>query len=347
MPVYVDIFDEVLENALLVFRYAAGQRHQTYEFLVELEKELVSLLAAEAVTERQRRRVETFLQQTGKVIDRKYREIFKSFEYEQLAKYVANDMRYGIGVALGIDALYLPTDHYFKSLNSDVMLFGAPTADWWRGQSEDLQFKFSQQVRMGLQSGETNQQIINRIVGKGGEIGIMDGARKNAATLVQTSVQNVANDARRETFKANTDVITGIQQVSTLDSHTSLVCIAYSECQWDMDFKPIGKKKKPYNNGVPRHFNCRSVEVPITKTFKEMGLNIPEFKMTTRASDEGPVSADLTFDGFLKRKPQSYQDEMLGKGRADLWRAGKITLKDLVDGNGRPLTLSELKAKRR
>jgi hypothetical protein len=47
----------------------------------------------------------------------------------------------------------------------------------------------------------------------------------------------------------------------------------------------------------------------------------------------------------LKRKGVEYQNEVLGVGRADLWRAGKITLRDLVSGSGNPLTLDQLRAK--
>lgn len=346
MPVNQAVFDEVLDNALLVFRLAASERAATFERLNALEKELVAALAVEAVTTRQKRRVETFIKQIDKLIAKRYIQVQEAIEYSDIAQAVAIDIQYGLQTALGIDALYIPKPHYFASLESDVMLLGAPTADWWRGQSQDLQFKFAQQLRQGLTEGETNQQIISRIVGKNGQPGIMDTARRNAAALVQTSVQAVANDARRNTFKANNDVIKGLKQVSTLDSHTSLVCISYSECEWDLEFKPIGPKakRKPYNGGTPRHINCRSVEVPITKTFKELGLNIKEASAGTRASDEGQIDANTTFKSFLERKGKAYQDEMLGKGRADLWRAGKITLKDLVDGNGRPLTLAELQA---
>jgi hypothetical protein len=345
MPVNQGVFDEVMDNALLVFRHAASARKATVKRLQELEKELVAALAVEAITARQKRRVEAFFKETNKVIARRYQQLQLEFAYSELARTVAIDLQYGLQTVLGVDAMYLPRNSYFASLESNVMILGAPSADWWRGQSEDLQFKFAQQVRQGLANSETNQQIISRIVGKNGEPGVMETARRNAAALVQTSVQAVANDARRETFKANSDVISGIRQVSTLDSHTSLVCVAYSEAEWDLDFKPKGKNKKPYNGGVPRHFNCRSVEVPITKTFAELGLkNVPEPKFTTRASDEGQIKADTTFKNFLERKSKAYQDEMLGKGRAELWRAGKITLKDLVDGKGRPLTLAELQA---
>jgi hypothetical protein len=345
MPILQGIFDEVIDNALLVFRLAAQQRGMTVERLRKLEKVLIGKLAEEQVTKRQRRRVETFFDLVDKVIDRHYRQLQLEFDFFGISTTVAEDIQAGLRIVLGYDAINLPTTDYFKSLSSDVMIMGAPSQDWWRGQSEDLKFRFAAQVRQGLANAETNQQIINRIVGKSGQPGIMETARRNAAALVQTSVQTVANDARRATFKANSDVIKGIRQVSTLDGHTSLVCIAYSECEWDLDFKPIGPKakRKPYNGGTPRHFNCRSVEVPITKTFAELGLkNVPEPKGTTRASADGPIDVNTSFKDFLDRRGRAYQDKMLGKGRADLWRAGKITLRDLVDGNGRPLTLAEL-----
>jgi hypothetical protein len=196
-----------------------------------------------------------------------------------------------------------------------------------------------------LAFGETNQQIIKRIVGSPSVPGIMDTARANAASLVQTSVQTVANDARLATFKENSDLIKGVKQISTLDSHTSLICIAYSGGEWDLDGNPINGTTLPFNGGPPRHFNCRSVLVPITKTFRELGIPIDEPQPTTRASTDGPVSAKTTFDDFLKRKGQAFQDEVLGKGRADLWRTGKMTLSQLVNGEGNPLTLEELRSK--
>jgi hypothetical protein len=65
----------------------------------------------------------------------------------------------------------------------------------------------------------------------------------------------------------------------------------------------------------------------------------------TRASDAGQVSASLTFTGWLERQPAAKVAEILGKGRAELYRAGKITLMDLTSGAGRPLTLEQLKTK--
>jgi hypothetical protein len=64
-----------------------------------------------------------------------------------------------------------------------------------------------------------------------------------------------------------------------------------------------------------------------------------------RASSDGPVNANLTFSGWLERQPKAKQEEVLGKGRTELFRAGKITLMDLTSGAGRPLTLDQLRKK--
>lgn len=154
-----------------------------------------------------------------------------------------------------------------------------------------------------------------------------------------------ANSARLNTFRKNSDVVAGVEQISTLDCHTTLICMAYSGATWDLDGNPIRGTTLPFNGGPPRHFNCRSVLVPVTKTFRELGLNIDEPKSSTRASDEGQVSNKISFDDFLKRKGDAYADEMLGKGRADLWRSGKIRCRDLLNDNGNILSLQELQAK--
>lgn len=74
-----------------------------------------------------------------------------------------------------------------------------------------------------------------------------------------------------------------------------------------------------------------------------MGVNPKTIPAQTRASIDGEVAADLTFDDFLKGKPKAFADEMLGKGKAELWRDGKITLQQLLDQRGNPLTLTQLR----
>jgi SPP1 gp7 family putative phage head morphogenesis protein len=162
--------------------------------------------------------------------------------------------------------------------------------------------------------------------------------------ITRTAVQTISKDARLASLEANADIIKEVQWVSTLDSRTSDICIVRSGKLWTYpDFKPV-KHKIPWNGGPPAHWNCRSTFIPITKSFEELtnGRIKDKVEPATRASMDGSVAADLTFDTFLRRKPPAFAEEMLGKGRAKLWRSRKITLNQLLDQRGNPLTLQEL-----
>ena len=346
-PAELALLDAVISQQLDVFRLSAAKRAQILRRLARLERELVNKLAVTDMKRGERRKLARFLKATGEVIAEAYTKAQGELEFgavaETIAKLTANDLAVVLGPIE--PEVRLPTADFYAAVASDAMVEGVPQAQWWRAQAEATRRAFEGAIRQGLASNETNQQLIARIVGKDGVGGVMSVARYQAAALVQTGVSSVANTARLATFRANSDIVIGVRQVSTLDSHTSKICIAYSGAAWDLDGQPIRGTTLAFNNGPPRHFNCRSVLVPILKTFKQLGLDVGEIKPATRASDEGQISAATTFNAFLSRKSFEYQNEVLGVGRADLWRAGKITLRDLVSGDGRPLTLAELRRK--
>jgi len=79
--------------------------------------------------------------------------------------------------------------------------------------------------------------------------------------------------------------------------------------------------------------------------FKELGITLSKPQGLTRASAEGKIDRATTFDAFLSRRSAAEQDAQLGAGRAQLWRDGKITLRQLVDNAGNPLTIEQLRSK--
>jgi hypothetical protein len=91
--------------------------------------------------------------------------------------------------------------------------------------------------------------------------------------------------------------------------------------------------------------NCRSTSIPVLKSWKELGIPLDEIPKTTRASMDGQVPAATTFETWLKKQTEERQNRVLGVGKADLWRAGKIGFRDLLDQSGRPLTTEALRAK--
>lgn len=217
-----------------------------------------------------------------------------------------------------------------------TVIEGAVISEWWRAQDKVFTTRVVLAVREGLAQGLTNQNISKNL-----RRNVFPGSRAQINTLIQTSTIAVAMAGRQRMFEANQDVIRGKQQVSTLDGRTSPVCISYSGHSWELDNTPIAGSL-PFNGGPPRHFNCRSSLIPILRSFEELGLPKHKFPVGTRASVDGQVPADISFNSFLRSKSKTFQDGLLGPAKARLWRSNKITLRQLVDMRGNPLTVAEL-----
>jgi len=300
MPKNLDSYlaDRVLTRQLYLMRFSAGEKKKVLAVLVDMRAELVAKLRAGDVTDFTRGRLITLLKQCEAVIDHGYGQIQTALDFEGLAQVEAEATIRPLA-AVGLEAT-LPTTAAMKALINGSVIEGAPSNLWWKKQSEDLQFKFAAQVRQGVSQGETLMDIVRRVAGSKrlGTAGIMEVARRNAFALVHTSVMQVAADARLATYRANSDIIKGVRQLSTMDSRTSAVCVAYSGAEWDLDGNPINGTTLPFKGGPPRHWGCRSVLTSITKTFKELGIKgLPELPDTgERASDLGPIDRKTTMD---------------------------------------------------
>ena len=346
MPDFKDTLlqDAAIANQISLLRFTANEQKNVLTILTTLQKDLRLKLLGD-LTDFGRARTNKLLREATDAIDSAYKAVRLELDFAGLAKQQAGAAVSSF-TAIGLTAA-LPTEAALKALVNGSLIEGAPSAAWWAKQSDDTAFKFAAQVRQGIAGNETVQQIVRRVAGSPrlGTPGIMDISRRHATNLVGTSIQQVANDARLATFRANSDIVKGVTQLSTLDSKTSKICIAYSGASWDLEGNPIDGNELPFNGGPPRHFGpCRSVLTPITKTYKELGVDIPEAPPGTRASDLGQIPATTTFESFLDRHDAAYMDNLLGPGRAKLYRDGKITLQQLVDGQGRPLTLKQLTA---
>lgn len=336
-PVDFKIAAAMIEHTIELLRLEAGLQRDVIALLDQMEKELIARLAVGTLTEFAGVRLDVLLAETRALIQQSYDSAREEVNPEGIAEvetnFTARMLAREVGVRL---AQGVVPENVMRALVGNLLIQGAPSAEWWAQQAADTTFRFANAVRMGVAQGETNRQIVTRVRET------MDVSKRNAAALVRTSVQTVASAARRATFEQNSDIVAGVRQVSTLDGRTSTVCIAYSGAAWDMEYKPLPPNKLPYNGGTPRHFSCRSTEVPI---IKELVGGLGEFQPDERAAAGGPIAATVTFSQWLETKTAAQQDELLGVGKAQLWREGKITLPQLLNQSGRPLTLAQLRAK--
>ena len=190
----------------------------------------------------------------------------------------------------------------------------------FRGLAEAQAQRFNTIVRTGLLTGEPTAQIARRMVGSlnfgqlaktarqqalaGGEL--TKAADHQVLTLVRTSVQQVANAASEQVYKANQDVTQKYRYVATLDSRTSAICASLDGQEFE-----YGKGPQP-----PVHFNCRSTTVPIVD-YEGLGLTPPEkvIGIGKRASAEGPVSANVTYGKWLQGQSKEYQKDVFRSDR--------------------------------
>lgn len=339
MPVSRLLFDSTIELHLDMERVAIQSRATIVKLLQNLEKELIAKVA-DGVTDWSKARIAKQLSEADSVIRQYYDDAAgiardTTTSVAQIsASATATSLSAAVGgqVAVGV----LPTGAYLETLAGNTIIQGAVQADWWSRQAGDTSFKFQSAVRQGLVSAETTPQIVKRVRD------VMDLSMRNAETLVHTSVQSVANTTREKIFEDNNDVISGKEWSAALDRRTCPTCGVRDGKRWDTKGKPINHSI-PYTM-PPQHFRCRCSMVPVLKTWAELGINMDELPDGTRASMEGQVN-DKTFADWLKRKTETdptFADRTLGKGRAELWRNGKITMDQMISG-GKPLSLAELK----
>src|SRR5690625_3157496 len=282
---------------------------------------------------------------------------FKSVDKE-LTKELKEFAKYESGYQLQLFRAAIPSEVVVKvgiaSVNANQVyaaamarpMQGRLLKTWAQGIEVERLIRIKDAIAIGFTEGQTTDQIIRRIRGtraKGYSDGVIDITRRHLASVVQTALGHTAAVAREHFDEANVDLIKGYIWLSTLDNKTSDGCRIRDGLRYDKNHKPIGHKI-PWLSGPGRlHFNCRSVETRILKSLRELGLDVEDFKPSTRASMNGQVPADTTYGQWLKKQPEHIQDDVLGKTRADLFRAGKVSFDRFYSDKGVFLTLSELR----
>jgi hypothetical protein len=192
-------------------------------------------------------------------------------------------------------------------------------------------------IRLGMVEGETVPQMVRRLQGSRASRytdGIFEKDRRNAEAIVRTVVNHTSNHAAQLTFEKNSAVVSKWKFLATLDSRTTIICASLSGTEW-----PIGQGPLP-----PRHVRCRSFQIPVLKSWRELGIDMDEMPVSTRASKDGPVRADITFDAWLRGQDSDVQKDILGATRAKLFKEG-LKIDRFTDRAGVVYDLKELEAR--
>ena len=366
------IADALTKHNIDLLRVDASIRKEVVARLNGLEREIIRLLrkvdptSPRNVKYRDARLVK-LLGVTQTVFNQVYKDIQKSV-HESLATVaeaeshkLVTTINRAVQVQLAAKVLDPQTARVLASRK--VLIQGAPSADWWAKQKKDRLFAFEREVRAGMLAGEGVDEIARRVRGTRArqyKDGIMNTTRREAQTLVRTSVQTVANESRFRTLQENGDVVKGFQWLATFDSRTTIICMTLDGQAWDLEGNPLLGTTHGFLAPPPAHFNCRSTLIPVLKSWadlvekegagKRVASKLRKIKRpaSVRASMDGGVSDKLDYRDWLKRKDKKnpeFAKSVLGPKRYALWKKDKLSFSELIDQSWNPLTVEELKKK--
>nr|DAU65754.1 MAG TPA: minor capsid protein [Caudoviricetes sp.] len=228
-----------------------------------------------------------------------------------------------------------------ERLVDSAQLEGATVKAWNNGLNADQKKRLERELKIGVSLGETTPMLAQRIAH------VLEKNKRDATAIALTGAGAIVSEIRQAFFEANDDVIKCYKYQATLDTRTSELCRAYDGLTWDKDYKPIGHNFPFRKPRVNTHFNCRSTIIPVTKSWDELGIEgMDSANDRTRSSMNGYVPQDMTFNDWLKTQSPETIEKTLGKGRAELFMQGKITMRDLITQQGRVLDLGELAKKK-
>ncbi len=362
------LLDAALKSGIEALRYSASLDRSVQLILVNTQKEIIRQLAIIdpfGVTAKsyQNRRLAKLNKIISAILKKDY-TLIKDMTSGSLADFAEEDVkgllrRYNADIGASIFS-YIKSPAELRAIANSTLIDGQVIGEWWNGQAKSTKDKLERAMKdaqvslqTGLTKNETVDQLTKRITGSRTSSGILKTSKSQAKALVRTSVMQVHNDANKMFMEDNSDVIDMYQWLSTLDSKTTAICRALDKKLYSKQFRPIGHNIR--YPGIPAHWNCRSILLPITKSYDQLlgtlkgakKAQLTQISGKTRAAMGTPVSADHNYNSWLKTQTKKTQLKVLGPGRYDLWKDGKLSMADMVNQDGRPLTLKQLKSKRK
>ncbi|WP_338882671.1 phage minor head protein [Xenorhabdus sp. TH1] len=353
------IMDELVAHSLFSGRYGMGVARKMVKALNEFDAELTASLVAALDDTRidtdrfTVRRLESLLSSV-RVINKNAVESAFSVLSSQMLEHVRYEMGYypSLFESLLPDAVlrqYPLMSITEEMLYSSVMsrpFQGKLLSEWAEGLEADRMVRINNAVRNGYLHGDSVVDIGRKIRGHANQ-GYKDGAlqmsRANATSIAKTAINHLQATAREQFTKANKDIFDCKQWVSTLDNKTSNNCIIRDGLKYTLNDKPIGHKI-PYLQGPGKiHFNCRSMETLVVKSWRELGIDADEMSEGTRASMDGQVPAGTTFLEWIQRQPEWRQRQVFGETRFRLMQDGGMHPSQFYTDKGEFISLNKLK----
>lgn len=323
------LIDATTRNAVFVQRMAGGEYKKIQKQLDALERQILGITAQTdisvmrqqaALLEVQRAASETFQQIAIDI----------GMSAENTALYMAEFTQRMLNKASTAD-FDTPTDELIQlqitraNLNSvrglDGLTIQQALRQYGDAKAAELNRVLVDSFIEGAQKGDTINSVKN----------LLNVQRRQAETLVRTTTNAAAQAGRMATFVQNDAYLQGYEWISVLDARTTLVCAGL-----DGNIYQFGEGPMP-----PAHWGCRSqIVASIEPQYQKKGFD-PDAE---RKAENGDITPNTTYGGWLKKQSASFQDEALGPERAKLFRDGGLRIDRFTDDNFNTYTLDELRA---
>ena len=351
--------DQLLtKHDLDLIRFSNGQVKDVMKDINGLQKEIVGLL--KEVEPSNRSQLQALLDRVDNAIENSYSAIaaksVKSFQELAVVESQAVSSVAQKAFTIPIAPNILPQGIGIEIVENGIMPNnpdGLPLKERWTRQKEGLKSNTKTGLGYAIKHNQSLDDMLKFVRGTrnlGFRDGVMAKSKTGAETIIRTATDTVVNSARIESYKRNSDAIEGIQANAILDNRTTLLCRTRNGWAWHLQTgKPFRGTPVEFMGEPPWHFNCRTTLSPIFKSLEDLQgvldkeLNREIAKRGQNFPIDGKPAPIPSFARSINAMGSKEQERVLGKGRYELFKENKITLSDLVNQQGRTLTIKELK----
>lgn len=181
-------------------------------------------------------------------------------------------------------------------------------------------------------------------------------SKRDAITLARTYIQTANVNAMMEVYRANSDIVEQWQWCATLERAyastgrgTCLRCAALDGKKFKLGAGPP----------IPLHPRCRCAAIPVLVSWRSLGIDLDEIEDVARPYmvaedkniDAGGRRKTLSvgfhsgdYASWLAQQSESVQMATMGPSRFALYKAGRISLGQMVNARGDIVRLEHLGA---
>ena len=327
-----DQLDQATRHQIMVQRYAKMVEGQSAEFVDKAIGAVTAALSNEQLENLSGAKLKALTRKLDDVIKGVYAEMgvsvlgqmdaFGDYEAQFTVAMLSDNVTAEVAAASGSVVKSALADTLIDLQPGQQATIRAALSQFGAKKSRDI----VRTIRDGHLAGETSQVITSKVA----DMAPLHKAQ--AGSLTRTIVNRVSSVARDQVFRANADILDGVEWVSTLDGRTSLTCMGL-----DGKVFPVGSGPRP-----PAHWSCRSTVIAAVKPEYD-ALGGEGQRPSVGATGAEQVSGSTTYGQWLKRQPAAFQDEVLGDTRAALFRRGGLDIGAFTDRHGQPYSLDRLK----